>query len=237
MEVAKTNQIALMQNIRLSSVLQESTGEPARTSVDDWWQWWYDDNECLPPERKPARFAYSSIAINQSTPSKVPILDFEFPKIPSGLMCECLAAGTPVWTESGPVAVEKIIMGDRVFACDPETGCLALKVVLKTTIRPPTTLLKIRIGGEVIESTGGHTFWVSGRGWIKARELKPEMNVRTIRGPAEVESIEKVNQQPAFNLVVDDFHSYYVGRGKYLTHDNTIRKPTDRVVPGLAAAR
>ncbi len=32
-------------------------------------------------------------------------------------------------------------------------------------------------------------------------------------------------------------HTYFAGNGKYLTHDNTIRRPTDRVVPGLAASK
>jgi hypothetical protein len=150
---------------------------------------------------------------------------------------ECFAAGTPVWTESGPMAIEKIRMGDRVFACDPETGCLALKVVLRPTVRPPTELFKIRLDAEEIRSTGGHCYWVSGKGWTMARELQVGMNVHTLRGTATVAAIEKDKTEAAYNLVVEDFHTYFAGKGKYLTHDNTIRRPTDRVVPGLVANR
>jgi hypothetical protein len=48
-------------------------------------------------------------------------------------------------------------------------------------------------------------------------------------------SVTPDKTEPAYNLVVEGFHSYFAGKGKYLTHDNTIRRPTDRVVPGLAA--
>jgi hypothetical protein len=33
--------------------------------------------------------------------------------------------------------------------------------------------------------------------------------------------------------VVADFHTYFVGEAKILSHDNTIRQPTNAVVPGL----
>ena len=37
----------------------------------------------------------------------------------------CLAAGTPIWTDAGPVSVEKIKVGDRVLSQDADTGELA----------------------------------------------------------------------------------------------------------------
>jgi hypothetical protein len=43
--------------------------------------------------------------------------------------------------------------------------------------------------------------------------------------------------EAAYNLVVEGFHTYFAGEGKYLTHDNTIRRPTNRVVPGLVARK
>ena len=50
--------------------------------------------------------------------------------------CCCLAAGTPVWTDQGLLAIEKISVGDRVLAQDIETGELGYKPVLRTTTRP-----------------------------------------------------------------------------------------------------
>jgi hypothetical protein len=50
----------------------------------------------------------------------------------------------------------------------------------------------------------------------------------------EVQSVEPSGEKETYNLVVADFHSYFAGDARVLTHDNTIRKPTNRIVPGLA---
>ena len=147
---------------------------------------------------------------------------------------DCLAAGTLVRTETGPVAIEKVAVGDRIFCCDPETGCLALKPVLRKTARPESRLVKIRAGGEEFEASGGHVFWVAGRGWVKARDLREGMHLHTLRGTVSVEATEPGTVQTTYSLVVDDFHTFFTGKGMVLTHDNTIRPPTDRIVPGLA---
>ncbi|MEZ6104079.1 MAG: hypothetical protein R3E01_34495 [Pirellulaceae bacterium] len=42
---------------------------------------------------------------------------------------DCLAAGTTVWTDRGPLAIEKVESGDLVLSQHPETGELAYKPV------------------------------------------------------------------------------------------------------------
>ena len=37
----------------------------------------------------------------------------------------------------------------------------------------------------------------------------------------------------AYNLIVADFDSYFVGDAAILVHDNTPRQPTAAVLPGL----
>ena len=37
----------------------------------------------------------------------------------------------------------------------------------------------------------------------------------------------------AYNLIVADFDSYFVGDSAILVHDNTPRQPTSAVLPGL----
>ncbi len=147
---------------------------------------------------------------------------------------ECLVAGTLVWTESGPVPVERIQVGDRVLSQNPRTGCLACKPVLKTTIRPRGEILEIETRDEPIRCSGGHPFWVSGEGWVKARELKSGTQMHGVTGTLEVVSVAPAGRQQTHNLIVADFHTYLVGKAKVLSHDNTIRKPTDTLVPGLA---
>ncbi len=50
---------------------------------------------------------------------------------------ECLAGGTPVLTERGPVNIERIRMGDMVLAKHQTTGEVRLQPVLRTSIREP----------------------------------------------------------------------------------------------------
>ena len=38
-----------------------------------------------------------------------------------------------------------------------------------------------------------------------------------------------------YNLVIADFNTYFVGESGILVHDNTARRPTQAVVPGLTA--
>ena len=40
-------------------------------------------------------------------------------------------------------------------------------------------------------------------------------------------------EQETFNLVVDGFHTYFVGMSQVLVHDVSITSPTDAIVPGL----
>ena len=146
---------------------------------------------------------------------------------------ECLVAGTPVWTNAGAVAVEKIRPGDMVLSQNPETGELGYKPVLRTTIRAAGPLVKIRADEAAIRCSGGHPFWVSGSGWVKAREMKAGMPLHAIEGTLQVYSVEPEDNAKTYNLIVADFHTYFAGRAMVLSHDNTIRQPTDAIVPGL----
>ena len=67
----------------------------------------------------------------------------------------CLAAGTPILTDAGPVAVEKIKVGDRVLSQDAETGELAYKPVLHTTVRLNAELVKLELFDGTITCSVG----------------------------------------------------------------------------------
>jgi len=126
--------------------LAEATGEKGPRSPSQWWDWWYDYNEVYHPSANDANAKGSADKGSQ----------------PQG--GDCLALGTLVLTEMGFTAVEKVAVGDRVLCCDAETGCLALKPILRKTVRPEGRLLKIRAGGEEFQASGGHVFWVAGQG-------------------------------------------------------------------------
>ena len=63
----------------------------------------------------------------------------------------------------------------------------------------------------------------------------------TLSGGATIAGIEKVKPgdpatEPAFNLIVADFSTYFVGKQGILVHDNTPRKPTSALLPGFVAS-
>jgi intein/homing endonuclease len=145
----------------------------------------------------------------------------------------CFVAGTPVWTQTGPIQIEKIKPGDCVVSQNIETGELALKPVSATTTRPLSSLINIQVGENIIRATRGHPFWVSGAGWKMAKELKVGDLLHTIRGAVLIDNVEEKDEEVCYNLVADDFDTYFVGKDKILVHDNELRTPTENIVPGL----
>jgi hypothetical protein len=59
------------------------------------------------------------------------------------------------------------------------------------------------------------------------------MELHGVSGSARVSLTEDGPELETYNLIVADFNTYFVGQGKLLCHDNTVRRPTDAVVPGL----
>jgi hypothetical protein len=102
-----------------------------------------------------------------------------------------------------------------------------------TTQRPPSPLLRLSVGPEPIDATLGHPFWVNGSGWRMAKRLKVGDSLHAHRKSPPVESVSPIPDGPAHNLIVDDFHTYFVGAQSLLVHDGTLRQPTRALTPGL----
>lgn len=245
-EVMSLNSTTEARNARISEVLATATGHGEAKTPQEWWRWWNDVNGVFVTGGKSTRRTYQqqqSLALASIAGERIDSRSVSATQTSElaatvssgagGFPVDCLAAGTPVWTESGPRAVERIRLGDRVLSQDPETGELAYKPVLRTTVRPVSRLVKIHFGNETIESSAGHPFWVSGQGWVQANELQDDSHCHSISGAVSIDTVEPSREAVTYNLVVADFHSYFVGNGKILSHDNTIREPTNTVVPGL----
>ena len=196
------------------------SGETSTPDPELWWTWWSQQSDISSVGEKQVVFVSEAEVVGN----------------PNAGFRDCVAAGTPIWTESGLAPIETIAVGDRVLAQDVETGELAYKPVLKTTVRPPKELCPLRLGNETIVSTGGHRYWIAGEGWVKARDVSPQSLVHTVTCSKPVWSAKQGQTAETYNLVVADFHTYFVGKTGILCQDLLIPKSTANVVPGLSRA-
>ncbi len=211
-------------NERVGVVLSTCSDLPMTPEPKVWWNWWANFSDSQLPTQK-------NIVVVDERKTQ--------PNVPSIAVTQrlhsCLVAGTPVWTECGFVAIEQIKPGDRVLAKDIETGELAYKAVLQTTVRPPTPVHQFEVEGKTIVASLGHHFWVSGEGWTKTRELIPDHPVHTATGMHRITAVEdKGRVEPVYNLVVADFHTYFVGDAMVLSHDVLPPSLTNVKIPGLS---
>jgi hypothetical protein len=215
--VAQVNTAIDDINQRTYAVLERVTGEALPRSPLAWWEWWQEYNEVYCPAKPTHTYDFVSIDL-----------------YPIVTMTSCFPRGTQVRTEIGTVDIQKIKVGDRVLSQHPETGELAYKLVMHTTLRPPSPLLRISFGKTIITTTKGHPFWVNNVGWRMAKQIEPGQQLHTIDGAQTVDAVEAAAPAEAYNLVVAEFGTYFVSDAGVLVHDNTYRKPTNAVTPGLS---
>jgi hypothetical protein len=170
--------------------------------------------------------------------SPVPVISGDMRPPPSPARYgSCFQAGTPVWTQSGPIPIERATVGDMVLCQNPTTGELAYRPVLDVIAGLPTRVLRLEFPHETIVTTLGHRFWVNGRGWEMAKFLDASSPLHSVEGPIAAASIVEGEQTACFNLVVDEFHTFFVGESRLLVHDITCPQPVLAAVPGSATIR
>ncbi len=233
--VAQKNRELNAKTNRICTLLRSATGTELADKPELWWKWWNDRNERYLGE-KPVAYSYSEqrerIVLSSENYSNS-TANHSHDLGPMQIQYSCLVPGTLIQTATGLVPIETIQVGDLVVSQDVETAELTLKPVILTTIRPPKPTIKITAGEDTIEATGGHLWWVSGHGWVKSRDLKSGMMLHTATGTTEVARlVVNPTPQPTHNLVVDGYHTYFVGPQRVLSYDNTQVKPTMRQVPG-----
>jgi hypothetical protein len=215
-------------NGRVANTLATVSEQPRTTDPQKWWAWWavYGDMKQGDIKLVDEDDEYDIVGL-PATGQRL------YVPAPLSAGHSCFQAGTPVWTETGMVPIDQIRIGDRVLAQDAATGELAYKPVLHKSLGPPRQLIRVAAGNEKLVCTDGHRFWVAGQAWIKARELTPKTLLHTATASVPVVSVSEGPQDETHNLVVADFHSYFVGKQAFLVQDLPLPRSTNCVVPGL----
>jgi hypothetical protein len=256
-DVDRMNNKITQNNLRITNLLKQTTGMELENNPMKWWKWWWqeynetytitsvnDGSSSDSPESPKTVIPYESFetyigAMPNYTPFNAYPVSFQSTS-PLPSPSSCFAPGTIVWTQLGRRPIEKIKIGDRVLSQNAETGEMAYQTVLGTTVRRPGPRIKVGLGSDSITATPGHPFWVNGKNWQLAKLLEAGQNLHTLSGAATIECIEKVEPDPtsigySYNLIVADYNTYFVGERGILVHDNTPRRPTSMLIPGLPA--
>lgn len=217
---ADENEARKTMNERVGRILSSVTALPYTADPKVWWDWWkYYSIE----PAKESGGAGNGEPAKKSSPMSRTITQ------PSGL-----ASGTAVWTERGRTPIEQIEPGDRVLAKEITSGELAYKPVLFRDAIDASAVREMRIAQDQISSSSGHHFWRDGIGWTKFIELSKNEPLHTATGMKRI--IERTDEglpTKVYNLVVADFHTFFVGQEMVLCHDAQNPELTNFKVPGL----
>jgi hypothetical protein len=141
----------------------------------------------------------------------------------------CFIAGTPVLLAGGAIKpIETVGVGDYVISRDETTGNTSAQRVLRMWIhKVKATLLLYLKNGEKVETTKEHRFYSAGQGFVGAGQLSPGATLRT-QSEQSVEIIGmEPKEQPAtvYNLEIEKFHTYFVGKDGVWVHNLKIGDP------------
>ncbi|UFP94214.1 polymorphic toxin-type HINT domain-containing protein [Gloeobacter morelensis] len=145
--------------------------------------------------------------------------------------CACFAAGTLVATEVGAKPIEQVEPGEKVLAKNEQTGEQSLRRV-KSTFQfdeRPVYRLELREtdgAGErdALTVTGEHLFFLQGKGWTAAEQLKSGDRVQAADGKwLRVAGLQAQPQrQRTYNLEVEGEHTFFVGNTQAWVHNECL---------------
>jgi len=140
---------------------------------------------------------------------------------------------TLVMTAGGAKPIAELVEGDLVLAYNEATGKVGPYPIVDTISHIDPEIVLLTIDGELIETTAEHPFYemesapwlavgaLQGR-WTDAIDLQAGDLVWQADGTSGVvQAVEIVaRQQRMYNLTVDVAHTFFVGRGQWLVHND-----------------
>jgi len=137
----------------------------------------------------------------------------------------CFVKGTLVHLANGTKPIEEIKIGDKVKSWDEETGEYVIGEVTELYRHTVSLLFEIRYAnGTILETTWNHPFWIVGRGWVEAKDIRVGDFSLSVNGALlTVASVtqKSVSEVDVYNFEVADTHVYMVGDGGVVVHNYT----------------
>ncbi|MFD9005192.1 ricin-type beta-trefoil lectin domain protein [Streptomyces sp. NPDC059582] len=123
-----------------------------------------------------------------------------------------------VLADGGRKAIRDVRFGDLLLATDPTTGRTVGEPVTRTFSHPADDLLDVTLADRgSLTSTPGHKFYVTGRGWILASDLRVGDSLRstdgTLRTVAAVLDRDEAAPRTVYDLTVSGLHTFYAVAG------------------------
>ena len=168
----------------------------------------------------PATWSWIVVGYGFRGVSAVPALDLDSLIVASDSLTAvvepvCFPADALIEMADGAIKrAERIEEDDDVKAVDqnnPE-GPVSVGKVIKVYRHGPQKLIEVEVGGHAIRCTPKHPFYVRGRGFTAAAELKSGDELRTSDGGwTAVGSVSDNGEvEPVFNFQVAGLHTYFV---------------------------
>jgi hypothetical protein len=138
-----------------------------------------------------------------------------------GAICS-FSADTLVSTPYGFAAISELAEGQYVLAYDEATGELIYAPILATWVHEDPLIVHLTIDGELIQTTPEHPFRLANGDWVPAAALEIGSQIQRANGTTGiVQAIDfNYDSQLMYNLTVAAAHTFFVGEGQWLVHND-----------------
>ena len=129
---------------------------------------------------------------------------------------------TLVLTRKGLRPIGTLAIDDEVWAYDEASGEMGWYPVTAVWAEEHRIVVHLTIAGELIETTREHPFKTAEGAWVAAGRL--QVGDRIYRADGTVGTVEAIGflsaPQVMYNLTVAEAHTYFVGVGRWLVHND-----------------